>query len=194
MTDFTRENANVFSDTQWGLSVVRMLSRYGLPDDVWIEDSSANPWRVFISNPHTSSNIIIRMMFFPMYPPLIEVETAPLDSGVFEVVERYIKDLSCCFSPAMIPPSIVLDLYSRMLAVRILAERNLTDDEWDLVPLDSDIGHLLPAVLARDGLDATAKLVSRLPEEKRKVLENAMLCLSRFVSRDLVERIAVQCV
>jgi hypothetical protein len=113
MTDFTRDD--LFSDTKWGLNVVRVLSKYGLPDDVWIEDSSANPWRVFISNPHTSAKIIIRMMFYQMmYAPLIEVEMAPLDSGVFEVVDQYVEDLSCCFSPAMIPPSIVLDLYSRI--------------------------------------------------------------------------------
>lgn len=113
MTDYD----NLFRDTKWGLSVVRVLSRYGLPNDVWIEDSSANPWRVFIGNPHTSSKIIIRMMFYQLYPPLIEVEVAPFDSGVFEVVDQYIEDLSCCFSPAMIPPSIVLDLYSRIHAV-----------------------------------------------------------------------------
>ena len=109
-----RDDANVFRDTQWGLSVVRVLSKYGLPDDVWIEDSSVNPWRVFISNPHTSAKTIIRMMFFPMYPPLIEVEMAPSESGVLEVVDQYVEDLSCHFSPAMTPPSIVLDLYSRL--------------------------------------------------------------------------------
>ena len=76
----------------------------------------------------------------------------------------------------------------------ILNYRALRNDEWDLAPAIIDLGHLLPVVMTRDGLDAAAKLVSRLPEEKRKVLENAMLCLSRFVSRDLVERIAVQCV
>ena len=113
MTDYD----NLFRDTKWGLSVVRVLSRYGLPNDVWIEDSSANPWRVFISNPHTSANIIIRMMFYQLYSPLIEVEMAPSDSGVFEVVDQYVEDLSCCFSPAMIPPSIVLDLYSRIHVV-----------------------------------------------------------------------------
>jgi hypothetical protein len=86
---------------------------------VWIEDSSANPWRVFINNPHTSDKTIIRMMFFPMYPPLIEVEMAPLDSSVSEVVDQYVKDLSRCFSPAMTPPSIVLDLYSRIHAVNV---------------------------------------------------------------------------
>ena len=116
MTDFMRDD--LFRDTQWGLSVVRVLSKYGLPDDVWIEDSSANPWRVFISNPHTSAKTIIRMMFFPMYPPLIEVEMAPSESGVLEVVDQYVEDLSCCFSPAMTPPSIVLDLYSRIHAAR----------------------------------------------------------------------------
>jgi hypothetical protein len=117
MTDFTCDNATLFRDTKWGLSVVRTLSRYGLPNDVWIEDSSVNPWRVFISNPHTSANIIIRMMFHHMYPPLIEVEMTPPDSGVFEVVDQYVEDLSCCFSPAMTPPSIVLDLYSRIHAI-----------------------------------------------------------------------------
>ena len=120
MTDFMRDD--LFRDTQWGLSVVRVLSKYELPDDVWIEDSSVNPWRVFISNPHTSAKTIIRMMFFPMYPPLIEVETAPSESGVFEVVDQYVEDLSCCFSPAMIPPSIVLDLYSRIHAVNVEAD------------------------------------------------------------------------
>lgn len=114
MTDSTRDI--LFSDTKWG-SVARVLSKYGLPGDVWIEDPSANPWRVFISNPHTSAKTIIRMMFFPMYPPLIEVEMAPVDSGVFEVVDQYIEDLSCDFSSAMLPPSIVLDLYSRIHAV-----------------------------------------------------------------------------
>jgi hypothetical protein len=119
MTDFTRDNATLFCDTKWGLGVVRVLSKYRLPDDVWIEDSSANPWRVFINNPHTSDKTIIRMMFFPMYPPLIEVEMAPLDSSVSEVVDQYVKDLSRCFSPAMTPPSIVLDLYSRIHAVNV---------------------------------------------------------------------------
>ena len=83
---------------------------------------------------------------------------------------------------------------ANILVVHVIADRALTEDEWDLVPPNSDIGHLLRVVLTRDGLDAAAKLVSRLPEEKRKVLENAMLCLSRFVSRDLVERIVVRCV
>jgi hypothetical protein len=115
MTDFMRDD--LFSDTQWGLSVVRVLSKYGLPDDVRIEDSSANPWRVFINNPRTGDKTIIRMMFFPMYPPLIEVEMTP-DSSVSEVVDQYVKDLSSCFSPAMTPPSIVLDLYSRIHAAR----------------------------------------------------------------------------
>jgi hypothetical protein len=73
-------------------------------------------------------------------------------------------------------------------------ELTLRDDEWDLIPRDSDIGHLLPVVMARDGRDAAAKLVSRLPTEKRKVLETAVMCLSCVVLRDLVERIAVQCV
>jgi hypothetical protein len=81
----------------------------------------------------------------------------------------------------------------RMLVVRILVDRALTNDEWDLVPPDSDIGHLLPVVMTRDGRDAAAKLVSRLPEAKRKVLETATMCLSHFVRRDLVERIVVKC-
>jgi hypothetical protein len=83
---------------------------------------------------------------------------------------------------------------AEVLAVHILAERSLTDDEWDFVPKDSDIGHLLPVVMARDGRDATAKLVSRLSEEKQKVLETATMCLSRFVSRDVAEQILVRCV
>ena len=83
---------------------------------------------------------------------------------------------------------------AKALAVRILAVRVLTDDEWDVVPEGSDIGNLLPVVMIRDGRDAAAKLVSKLPAEKQKVLETAMLCLSRFVSSDLVEQIAVRCV
>ena len=83
---------------------------------------------------------------------------------------------------------------AKVLAVRILADRDLTDDEWDLVPPDSDLGHLLPVVMARDGRDAAAKLVARLPEEKKRILETATMCLSRFVSRDVVEQILVRCV
>jgi hypothetical protein len=83
---------------------------------------------------------------------------------------------------------------SSLLAVRMLADRALTDDEWDLVPPDGDLGHLLPVVMARDGRDAAAKLVSKLPAEKRKVLETATMCLSRFVHHDVAEQILVQCV
>ena len=83
---------------------------------------------------------------------------------------------------------------ARIVAVRVLADRDLTDDEWGLVPPDSDLGHLLPVVMDRDGRDAAAKLVARLPEEKRKVLETAAMCLSRVVLRDVVERIAILCV
>jgi len=80
-----------------------------------------------------------------------------------------------------------------LLAVRIVEDRPLTDDEWDLIPAIIDLGYLLPTVLARDGRDVAGKLVSRLPEEKRKVLENAMMCLSHVVLRDLIGRIAAQC-
>jgi ankyrin repeat protein len=83
---------------------------------------------------------------------------------------------------------------ANILVVHVITARALTEDEWDLVPPGSDIGHLLRVVMARDGRDAAAKLVSRLPEEKRKILETAMMCLSRSVSHDLVERIAVHCV
>jgi hypothetical protein len=76
----------------------------------------------------------------------------------------------------------------------ILAERALRNDEWDIISTVMNIGPLLPVVMTRYGRDASAKLVSKLPEEKRKVLENAMMCLSRLVSHDLVDRIAVQCV
>jgi ankyrin repeat protein len=82
----------------------------------------------------------------------------------------------------------------KILIIRILADRDLTDDEWGLVPPDSDIGYLLPVVMTRDGRDAAAKLVSRLPKEKRKVLETAAMCLSRFVSRDMAEQIMIRCV
>lgn len=83
---------------------------------------------------------------------------------------------------------------AKLIAVRILADRALTDDEWDLITPNCDIVHLLPVVMARDGRDAAAKLVARLPEQKQKVLETAMIHLSRFVSRDLVEQIAIRCV
>jgi ankyrin repeat protein len=82
----------------------------------------------------------------------------------------------------------------KILIIRMLAERDLTDDEWGLVPEESDIGHLLPAVMTRDGRDAAAKLVARLPKEKQKVLETAAMCLSRFVSRDVAEQIMIRCV
>jgi hypothetical protein len=36
--------------------------------------------------------------------------------------------------------------------------------------------------------------VSRLPKEKQKVLETAVLCLSRLVPRDSAEQILVRCV
>ena len=83
---------------------------------------------------------------------------------------------------------------AKALAVRILADRVLTDIEWDVIPEESDIGNLLPVVMTRDGRDAAAKLVSKLPAEKQRVLQTAALCLSRFVSRDLVEQIAIRCV
>ena len=76
----------------------------------------------------------------------------------------------------------------------ILTKRALKDDEWGLVPTDFDIGHLLPVVMTRDGRDAAAKLVSKLPAEKQKVLETATMCMSRFVSRDVAEQILVRCV
>jgi ankyrin repeat protein len=82
----------------------------------------------------------------------------------------------------------------KILIIRILADRDLTDDEWGLVPEESDIGHLLPVVMVRDGRDAAAKLVARLPKEKQKVLETASMCLSRVVSRDVAEQIMMQCV
>jgi ABC-type phosphate/phosphonate transport system substrate-binding protein len=81
----------------------------------------------------------------------------------------------------------------KILIIRILADRDLTDDEWGLVPEESDIGHLLPVVMVRDGRDAAAKLVARLSKEKQKVLETAAMCLSRFVSRDVAEQILVRC-
>jgi ankyrin repeat protein len=83
---------------------------------------------------------------------------------------------------------------AQVLAVRVLADRDLTDDEWDLIPPGSDVGHLLPVVMTRDGRDAAAKLVSKLPAEKQKVLETATMCMSRFVSRDVAEQILVRCV
>ena len=83
---------------------------------------------------------------------------------------------------------------AKIVAVRVLEDRSLTDDEWDLVPLGSDIGHLLPVVMIRDGRDAAAKLVSKLPEQKRYVLETATMCLSRVVLRDVAEQILVRCV
>jgi hypothetical protein len=82
----------------------------------------------------------------------------------------------------------------KILVECILANRALADYEWDIIPMVMDIGPLLPIVMARDGRDAAAKLVSRLPEEKRKVLETVTMCLSRVVLRDLVERITVRCV
>jgi ankyrin repeat protein len=82
----------------------------------------------------------------------------------------------------------------KILIIRILADRDLTDDEWGLVPEESDIGHLLPAVMVRDGRDAAAKLVARLPAKTREVLETAAMCLSRFVSRDVAEQIMIRCV
>ena len=82
---------------------------------------------------------------------------------------------------------------AKLLAVRMLADRSLTNDEWGLIPPGSDIGYLLPVVMARDGRDAAAKLVSKLPAEKRKVLETAAICLSHVVPSDLTEQILVRC-
>jgi len=81
----------------------------------------------------------------------------------------------------------------KILIIRILTDRSLTDAEWDLITTVMNIGPLLPIVLALYGRDAAAKLVSRLPEDKRKVLETVAMCLSRFVSRDLIEPILVRC-
>ena len=83
---------------------------------------------------------------------------------------------------------------AKILVECILAKRALADDEWDLITTVMNIGPLLPVVLARYGRDAAAKLVSKLPEEKQKVLETATMCLSRFVSRDVAEQILVRCV
>jgi hypothetical protein len=83
---------------------------------------------------------------------------------------------------------------AKALAVRILDDRNLTDDEWDVITPGSNIGYLLPVVMTRDGRDAAAKLVSKLPEEKQKVLETAAMCLSRLVHHDVVEQILARCV
>ena len=47
--------------------------------------------------------------------------------------------------------------------------------------------------MTRDGRDAAAKLVARLPKEKQKVLETAAMCLSRVVLRDVAEQILVRC-
>ena len=82
----------------------------------------------------------------------------------------------------------------KILIIRMLADRALTDEEWNLIPEGSEIGNLLPVVMVRDGRDAAAKLVSKLPEEKREVLETAAMCLSRFVHHDVVEQILVRCV
>ena len=82
---------------------------------------------------------------------------------------------------------------ANIVAVRVLADRALADDEWILIPGDSDIGYLLPVVMARDGRDEAAKLVSRLSEGKRRVLETVVMCLSHFVSRDVAEKITVRC-
>jgi hypothetical protein len=81
-----------------------------------------------------------------------------------------------------------------VLAVRMLADRPLTKYEWDLIPTDFDIGYLLPVVMTRDGRDAAGKLVSRLPEGKRKVLKTVAMCLSRVVSYDMAEQIMMRCV
>jgi hypothetical protein len=83
---------------------------------------------------------------------------------------------------------------AKALAVRILTDRALTDIEWDAIPEGSEIGNLLPVVMTRDGRYSAAKLVSKLSTEKRRVLQSAMMCLSRFVSHDLVEQIAIRCV
>ena len=82
----------------------------------------------------------------------------------------------------------------KILIIRILTERALADAEWDLITTVMNIGPLLPIVLARYGRDAAAKLVSRLPEDKRKVLETATMCLSRCLPRELVCMIAIRCV
>ena len=84
--------------------------------------------------------------------------------------------------------------FVKTLLVCILTERALRDDEWDLISPDSDIGHLLPTVMTRDGRDEAAKLVSKLPEVTRKVLQTAAMCLSRFVHHDVAEQILVRCV
>ena len=81
-----------------------------------------------------------------------------------------------------------------MLVVRLLSIRSFTTAEWNLVPENSDIGHLLPVVMTRNGRYSAAKLVSKLPEAKRKVLQTAAMCLSRFVHHDVAEQILVRCV
>jgi ankyrin repeat protein len=83
---------------------------------------------------------------------------------------------------------------ANLLAVRMLADLSLTNDEWDFIPPGSDVGHLLPVVMTRDGRDAAGKLVARLSEEKQKVLETVAMCVSHLVPRDLAEQILVRCV
>lgn len=75
-----------------------------------------------------------------------------------------------------------------------LKVRALADYEWDIIPTVMNIGQLLPIVLTRYGRDAAAKMMSKLPEEKRKALETTTLGLSRLVSRDVAEQILVRCV
>ena len=81
------------------------------------------------------------------------------------------------------------------LVVRMLSGRALRDDEWALVPLGTaGLGSMLPVVLARDGRDAAAKLVSLLPAADREVLETVAMSLGCKLPCDLLGLILVQCV
>jgi ankyrin repeat protein len=88
------------------------------------------------------------------------------------------------------------DACTRLIAVHVLSRRALLDNEWDLVPHDfEELGSLLHMVMVRDGRDASAKLVSRLPVTVCKNLENAALCLSHTkLPHDVVDRILSRCI
>ncbi|AGE56187.1 ankyrin repeat PH and SEC7 domain containing protein [Paramecium bursaria Chlorella virus NE-JV-1] len=83
----------------------------------------------------------------------------------------------------------------RMLIVRTLSERALRDDEWALVPPSTTgLGSMLRVVLARDGRDAAAKLVSLLPAADREVLETVAMSLGCKLPRDVIDLILTQSV
>ena len=83
-----------------------------------------------------------------------------------------------------------------MITPRVTLGRSAahTADTADTAFAARFIDPVMALVMARDGRAQAEKLVSFVTEENRRVLKTAVMCLSRFVPRELVEQIIVKCV